>query len=103
MTHDIIKLMYERDHVHATATHKLWQEFPTTFFFFLGGGYAECMNIIEIDILSLLEHTRNYILRNIVTGMLKERQNVYFNDIHTLCIPPPPPPPQKKKKKCGGK
>ena len=34
------------------------------FFFFLGGGgahSAECMNIIEIDILSLLENTRYFI------------------------------------------
>ena len=31
MTHDIIKLMYERDHVHAKATQgndsKLWQDY----------------------------------------------------------------------------
>ena len=57
MTHDIIKLMYERDHLHATATQsndsKLWQDY------------------------------RN--LRNKVTCIIKERKNVCFNDIHTLC------------------
>ena len=57
MTHDIIKLMYEHDHVHAMATQsndsKLWQDY------------------------------RN--LRNKVTCIIKDRKNVYFNDIHTLC------------------
>ena len=57
MTHDIIKLMYERDHVHAKATQsndsRLWQNY------------------------------RN--LRNKVARIIKERKNVYFNDIHTLC------------------
>ena len=57
MTHDIIKLMYERDHVHAKATQsndsRLWQDY------------------------------RN--LRNKVTPIIKERKNVYFNDIYTLC------------------
>ena len=57
MTHDIIKLMYERDYVHAKATQsndsKLWQDY------------------------------RN--LRNKVTCIIKERKNAYFNDIHTLC------------------
>ena len=52
ITHDIIKLMYERDHVHAKATQsndsKLWQ------------GH-----------------------RNKVMCIIKERKNVYFNDIHT--------------------
>ena len=55
MTNDIIKLMYERDHVDALATQsndsKLWQDY------------------------------RN--LRNKVTCIFKERKNVYFNDIHT--------------------
>ena len=53
----IIKLMYERDHVHAKVTQsidsKLWQDY------------------------------RN--LRNKVTCIIKERKNVYFIDIHTLC------------------
>ena len=57
MTHDIIKLMYERDHVHAKATQsndsRLWQDY------------------------------RN--LRNKETCIIKERKNVYFNYIHTLC------------------
>ena len=57
MTHDIIKIMYERDHVHAKATQsndsRLWQEYHN--------------------------------LRNKVTCIIKERKNVYFNDIHTLC------------------
>ena len=57
MTHDIIKLMYERDHVHVKATQsndsKLWQDY------------------------------RN--LRNKVTCIIKERKNVYFNDIYTIC------------------
>ena len=57
MTHDIIKLMYERDYVHAKATQsndsKLWQDY------------------------------RN--LRNKVTCIIKDRKNAYFNDIHTLC------------------
>ena len=57
MTHDIIKLMYERDHVHAKATpsndSRLWQDY------------------------------RN--LRNKVTCIIKEPKNAYFNDIHTLC------------------
>ena len=62
MTHDIIKLMYERDYVHAKATQsndsKLWQDY------------------------------RN--LRNKVTCIIKERKNAYFNDIHTLCRNDPP-------------
>ena len=53
----IIKLMNERDHVHAKATQsidsKLWQDY------------------------------RN--LRNKVTCIIKERKKVYFIDIHTLC------------------
>ena len=57
MTHDTIKLMYERDHVHAKATQsndsRLWQDYRK--------------------------------LRNKVTCIIKERKNVYFNDIHTLC------------------
>ena len=57
MTHDIIKLMYERDHVHAKATKnndsKLWQDY------------------------------RN--LQNKVTCIIKERKNVYFDDIYTIC------------------
>ena len=57
MTYDIIKLMYERDHVHAKATQsndsKLWQDY------------------------------RN--LRSKVTCIINERKNVHFNDIHTLC------------------
>ena len=57
MTHDIIKLMYERDYVHAKATQnndsKLWQDY------------------------------RN--LRNKVTCIIKDRKNAYFNDTHTLC------------------
>ena len=56
MTHDIIKLMYERDHVHAKATQgndsKLWQDY------------------------------RN--LRNKVTSIIKERKNAYFNYIYAL-------------------
>ena len=56
ITHDIIKLMYERDHVHAKATQgngsKLWQDYHN--------------------------------LRNKVTGIIKERKNSYFNDIHAL-------------------
>ena len=63
MTHDIIKLMYGRDYVHAKATQsndsKLWQDY------------------------------RN--LRNKVTCIIKERKNAYFNDIHTLCRNDPPP------------
>ena len=62
MTHDIIKLMYERDHVHAKATQsndsKLWQDY------------------------------RN--LRNKVTCIIKECKNAYFNYIHTLCRNDPP-------------
>ena len=57
MTHDSMKLMCERDYVHAKATQsndsKLWQDY------------------------------RN--LRNKVTCIIKERKNAYFNDIHTLC------------------
>ena len=57
MTHDIIKLMYLRDHVHTMATQsndsKLWQDY------------------------------RN--LRNKVTCIIKDQKNVYFNDNHTLC------------------
>ena len=57
MTHDIIKLIYERDHVHAKATQsndsRLWQDYRY--------------------------------LRNRVTRIIKERKNVYFNDMHTLC------------------
>ena len=57
MTHDIIKLMYERDYVHAEATQsndsKLWQDY------------------------------RN--LRNKVTCIIKDHKNAYFNDIHKLC------------------
>ena len=57
MTHDIIKLMYERDHIHAKARQgndsRLWQDY------------------------------RNQ--RNKVTCIIiKERNNAYFNDIHTL-------------------
>ena len=56
MTHDIINLMYERDHVQAKATQsndsKLWQD--------------------------------HHNLRTKVTCIIKERKNVYFNDIHTL-------------------
>ena len=52
MTHDIIKLMYESDHVHGTATQsndsKWWQDY------------------------------RN--LRHKVMCIIKERKNVYFND-----------------------
>ena len=58
MTHDIIKLMYERDHVHNKATQsndskKLWQDY------------------------------RN--LQNKVTSIIKEQKSVYFNDIYTIC------------------
>ena len=57
LTHDIIKLMYERDHIHAKATQsndlKLWQD-----------------------------HSN---LRNKVTCIINERKNIHFNDIHTLC------------------
>ena len=57
MTHDIIKPMYESDHVHAKATQSndsaLWQDY------------------------------RN--VRNKVMCIIKERKNVYFNYIHTLC------------------
>ena len=56
MTHDNIKLMYERDHVHAKATRgndsKLWQDY------------------------------RN--LRNKVTRIIKERKNAYLIDINAL-------------------
>ena len=56
MTHDIIKFMYERDHVHARVTQsndsKLWQDYCN--------------------------------LRHKVTCIIKEGKNVYFNDIHTL-------------------
>ena len=56
MTHDIIKLMYECDHVHPKATQnndsRLWQDY------------------------------RN--LWNKVTCIIMERKNVYFNDIHTV-------------------
>ena len=57
MTHDIIKLMCERDHALATATQsndsKLWQDYRK--------------------------------LRNKATCTIKERKNVYFKDINTLC------------------
>ena len=57
MTLDIIKFLYERDHVHANATQsndsQLWQDYCN--------------------------------LRNKVTCIIKKRNNVYFNDIHTLC------------------
>ena len=57
MTHDIIKLMHERYHVHAKATQsngsRLWQDYHN--------------------------------LRNKVTRIIKERKNVYFNDIYTFC------------------
>ena len=56
MTHGIIKLLYERDHVHAKATQgndsKLWQDY---------------------------RH-----LRSKVTSIIKERKNAYFNDIYAL-------------------
>ena len=55
-THDIIKIMYERDHADAKATQgndsKLWQDY------------------------------RN--LRNKVTSIIKERKNAYFNYIYAL-------------------
>ena len=58
MTHDIIKLMYERDHVYAKAIQsndsKLWQD-------------------------------HRYIW-NKVTCIFKEWKNVYFNYMHTLCM-----------------
>ena len=56
MTNDIIKLMYERDHVHARATQsndsKSWQDYHN--------------------------------LRNKVTCIIKKRINSCFNCIHTL-------------------
>ena len=56
MTHGIIKVMYERNHLHAKATQgndsKLWQDY------------------------------RN--LRNQVTSIIKERKNANFNDIYAL-------------------
>ena len=57
MTHDIIKLMYERDHVQTKAT--------------------------QSNDSKLLQDYRN--LRNKITCIMKERKNVYYNDIHTLC------------------
>ena len=57
ITHDIIKLMYQRDNVHANAIQNsdplLWQK------------YRE--------------------LRNKVTCVIKERKNAYFSDINVLC------------------
>ena len=57
ITHDIIKLMYQRDNVHAKAIQKndplLWQNYRK--------------------------------LRNKVTCVIKERKDVYFSDINVLC------------------
>ena len=57
ITHDIIKLMYQRDNVHANAIQKsdplLWQQ------------YRE--------------------LRNKVTCVIKVRKNAYFSDMNVLC------------------
>ena len=57
ITHDIIKLMYQRDSVHAKAIQKndplLWQNYRQ--------------------------------LRNKVTCVIKERKNAYFSDINVLC------------------
>ena len=57
MTHDIIKLMYEHDHVHVKTTQSNDLR--------LGQDYGN--------------------LQNKVTCIIKERNNVYFNDVHTLC------------------
>ena len=57
ITHDTIKLMCQRDNVHATAIQKndllLWQN------------YRE--------------------LRNEVTCVIKEQKNAYFSDVNVLC------------------
>ena len=58
MTHDIIKLLYERDHVPARLHKTMIQNYG------------------KITVTSL---------RNKVTCIIKERKNVYFNDIHALC------------------